>query len=103
VVGEAIGAVGVHRGDRLAVVGNCLDAYYARYAGTKIVAQVDADGFWRLPEERLDVIKRSLVKLGVKAIVSRDRPASSIYGGGWQDVLTPSGARYSILRLKTEF
>ena len=103
VIGEALSAASVNRGNRLAVVGPCLDAYYARYVGTTIVAQVvDSDGFWRLPEERLDLVKKSLAKLGVKAIVSRDRPVSSIYGGGWQDVVAPSGARYSILALKTE-
>jgi hypothetical protein len=103
VVAGALGAAGVNRGDRLAVVGPCLDAYYARYGGTTIVAQiVDSDGFWRLPKERLDVVEKSLAELGVKAIVSRDRPNSSINGGGWQDVVAPSGVRYSILALKTK-
>jgi hypothetical protein len=104
VVAGALDAAGMHRGDRLAVVGYCLDAYYARYAGTKIVAQiVHPDEFWRLPERQLDLVKKSLATLGVKAIVSRDRPVSSINGGGWQDVVTPRGMRYSILALKTEF
>lgn len=103
VVAGALDAAGVHRGDRLAVIGSCLDAYYARYAGTKIVAQiVDSDGFWHLPEEQLDVVKKRLAQLGVKAIVSRDRPVGSIHRGGWQDVVTQSGMRYSILALKTE-
>jgi hypothetical protein len=101
VVGDALSAAGVNRGDRLAVVGSCLDAFYARYAGTTIVAQiVDSDGFWRLSEKQLDAATKSLALLGVRAIVSKNRPASSNYGG-WQDVVTPSGARYSILELKT--
>jgi hypothetical protein len=102
VVGEALRAAGVHPGDRLATVGYSLDAYYARYAGAQIVAQiVDPKEFWHSSENDFDAVKKGLAKLGVKAIVSRDGPILSAQAGGWREVVTPSGDRYSILTLKT--
>jgi len=100
-VAEALRAAGLKRGDRLATVGYSLDAYYARYAGAQIVAQiVDPDEFWNLSGKDLDELTTRLNGLGVKAIVSRGRLASSAHGG-WHEMVTPSGARYSILALQT--
>ena len=102
-VAEALRAAGVNRGDRLATVGYSLDAYYARYAGAQIIAQIiDPSEFWRSSESDFEAVKKGLTKLGVKAIVSRDAPAVSAHAGGWREVVTPSGRRYSILTLKTD-
>lgn len=101
-IAEGLRAAGVNRGDRLATVGYSLDAYYARYAGVQIVAQiVDPDEFWRSSASDFEEVKKGLIKLGAKAIVSRDAPAS-VHDGGWREVVTPSGNRYSILALKAD-
>jgi len=103
VVGEALRAAGVHREDRLATVGYSLDAFYARYAGAQIVAQIiDPSEFWLSSESDFEAVKKGLTNLGVKAIVSRNAPAVSGHAGGWREVVTPSGDRYSILTLKTD-
>ena len=103
VVGEALHAVGVNLGDRLATVGYSLNAYYARYVGAQIVAQiVDPSEFWLSSESDYEAVKKGLTKLEVKAIVSRDAPAVSAHAKGWREVMTPSGDRYSILTLKTD-
>lgn len=98
VVAHALQEVGVKPGDRLASVGYTFDAYYARAAGARMVAEVvGVEDFWHLrPSEAAD-LKARLASIGVKAIVAKDRPEGQATGN-WKDVPV-SGGRYSILLL----
>jgi hypothetical protein len=72
-------------GDRVAVLGHTtLADYWARMAGLKIVADVPVEAlqsYWMASPERRAQICSSLSALGVKAIVSADRP---LINSGWQ-------------------
>jgi multisubunit Na+/H+ antiporter MnhB subunit len=94
-VGSALEAAGLHQGDRLAVVGGGLCAYYARYTRTRVVAQIqDESAFWRLDASGLHEVAARLASAGVKALVAFDRPAGP---GVWRDVYVPDGHRYGIM------
>ena len=121
-VGDALRAAGIGPGDSIAVAGgrtyetggrvyresSAWDAYYARYAGARVIAAiVDADDgidmpqrqapeFWHLDPEDLTRVKDALAGIGVKAIVALDRPADST-PADWRQV---DGTPYSILVLK---
>lgn len=98
-VGVGLRNLGVRRGDRLAVVGYAYDSYFARYAGLRVVAEIpSADEFWKLSTEELKSVEEQLEKIGVKAIVAKDRPNISA-PANWLDVTASNSARFSILLL----
>ena len=118
-VGEALKALGVHPGDSIAAAGGYIyetggkyfressacHAYYARYAGVRVIASiVDPDDgedmreraapeFWHIDKETLARLETALAGTGVKAIVALDRPTDASHAG-WRQV---SGTPYSIL------
>lgn len=102
---EALGLnrLGVQNGDSLAVVGDAFNAYYARYARLRIVAEIpQADEFWRLSDIELRSIAQRLSSIGVKAIVAQNRPETSPVGN-WKDVsVSDPSIRLSVLRLSLE-
>ncbi|HVP00348.1 MAG TPA: hypothetical protein VMT15_19890 [Bryobacteraceae bacterium] len=78
VVADALRAAGVRPGDRLAVMGYSFNAYFARHARARVVAQVmDPESFWRLSQSDLAVLTQRLERIGVKAIVAHDRPGAA--------------------------
>jgi len=90
--------LGMQSGDRLAVVGFPLDPYYAHYDGLRVVASIPAtDEFWNLPAPDLKSVAASLSKIGVKAVIARNRPRNAA-PANWKDLKVP-GAAYSVLLL----
>lgn len=91
--------LGIHGGDRLAVVGYAFDSYYARFARVQVTADVeDADEFWRLSGADLKRLEDRLAASGVKALVARNRPAGS-WPERWRELNGTSSARLSVLLL----
>ena len=69
--GNALTNMGFSPGDRIAIVGYAHGAYYARYAGLRIVAQIpDAREFWQLDREALKTLEDRLSAIGVRGIVA---------------------------------
>jgi hypothetical protein len=98
-VAVGLRSVGVRSGDRLAVVGDPVYAYYARYAGLHVVVEIAAtDEFWNLRPLELRSVAERLARIGVKAIVAENRPDVSA-PGGWLDMKVSDSERYSILVL----
>jgi hypothetical protein len=120
-VGEALHAEGVRPGDSIAAAGGYIyrvggksyressawNAFYARYAGVRVIAAImDADDgrdmperpapeFWHVDKETLARVEDVLAGIGVRAIVAPFRPADST-PADWKQV---DGTVYSILLL----
>jgi hypothetical protein len=91
--------LGVQSGDRLATVGSPFYAYYARYAGMRVVAEIPAaDEFWNLGAPELKSVAERLARIGVKAVVAENRPDVSA-PAEWRDVRVSDAERFSILVL----
>jgi hypothetical protein len=77
-VADALRAAGVHRGDLLATVGDGFDAYYARFLGARVVAEmVDPGEFSRLSAQDLATVKQRLAGIGVKALVVKNADSNA--------------------------
>ena len=99
IVADALRNLGVRSGDRLAVVQDPLRAYYARYAGLRVVAEIpNKDEFWNLNALQLKAVAECLTRIGVKTLVATNRPAGST-AANWRDVKISGSRRFSILRL----
>jgi hypothetical protein len=91
--------LGIRGGDRLAVVGYPFDPYYARYARLHLVAYIpSADSFWSLSTPELEAMVGRLTRIGVKAVVAKNRPSNSTIAN-WRDVKLSGQERFSILLL----
>lgn len=100
-VAAALQAAGVRRGDRLATVGYAFYAYYARYTGTRITAHiVDANEFRYLSAEGLARVRDRLASIGVKALVTKDRPVNAT-SELWKDIMVSGSPSYSIMLVTT--
>ena len=96
-VAAALQAAGVGPGDRLATVGYAFDAYYARYIGARVTANViDADAFRHISAEDLSGVRVRLAGIGVKALVAKDSPVNGAFGD-WSGIQVPGSPRYSIM------
>jgi hypothetical protein len=91
--------LGLHSGDRLAVVGEGFESYYARYARLRIVAEIPGtDEFWKLSALDLNSAAERLATIGVKAIVAKNRP-DIFPPANWRDVEASDSVRFSVLLL----
>ena len=91
--------LGVQSGDRLAVVEDPFNVSYARYGRLRVVAEIpDKNEFWNLSALQLKAVAERLTRIGVRAIVSKNRPDSSTVGN-WRDVRVSDSVRFSILLL----
>lgn len=100
-VAMALQAAGVRRGDRLATVGNAFDAYYARYVGARVTAHiVEASEVRYLSAEDLGRVRERLASIGVKALVTTERPVNAT-SDGWKDIMVSGSPRYSIMLVTT--
>jgi hypothetical protein len=89
----------VKRGDRLATLGLALDAYYARYNGSRVVAHLlPQETGQTLTAEDWGKVKLSLARIGVTALVARQRPAGAS-PEDWQDLPATGQDRYSVMRI----
>jgi hypothetical protein len=92
--------LGLRPGDKLAVMGNPLLSYYARYDRLRVVAQIDKPGeFWRLSPAELVKVEDRLASAGVKAIVAFQRPATDATPG-WTDFGSVDGFPLSVLLIQ---
>lgn len=99
-VAEGLHSAGVKRGDRIATVGLALDAYYARYNGSRIVAHVlPSNGVGELTAEDWVRVKQSLEAIGVTALVAKQRPAGAM-ASDWRELPAAGADSYSVLLIK---
>ncbi len=103
-VADRLSNLGLHSGDRLALVGSAFYPaeaypYYARIDRLRVVAQVpDENEFWRLTTPELESVEERLASIGVKAIVAVNRP-DYVVQADWRDVTLGRGVRFNILLL----
>ncbi len=74
---QALTRLGLRPGDGVAVVGNAFQAYWARLARLRIVAEVpdsDADRFWQASASRQGEVLAALFSTGARAVVAMERP-----------------------------
>lgn len=82
----ALHAAGVKSGERVAVVGAPFDAYWARLAGVRIVADVadyDLAKFWGAPPEVREAIFAKLRAHGIRHVVAFSIPPG-VAKAGWR-------------------
>lgn len=90
-------AMGLHKGDRVAIVGEGFEAYCAQIAGLKIVAQLPGEEEFRsLDPSELQSVTARLSALGVKALIAKGRPLHAALAD-WHSVAGSSG--YRVLRI----
>ena len=94
-------AMGLRKGDRVAIVGEGFEAYYAQIAGLKIVAQLPGEEEFRsLDPSALESVTAHLRALRVTALIAKERPLHAA-PADWRAVAGSSG--YSVLRISTAF
>lgn len=91
--------LGLHKGDRVAIVGTSFNYYYARYDRLRIVAEIpDAHAFWQISEPRLRSLEELLASKRVKALVAPNRP-DDVAPADWKDKQISGTQRLSVLLL----
>ena len=99
IVAANLKAIGVRAGDRVAVVGNGLDSYYARLARVRIVAEGPNPGeLWSRECGGIGILKEKLRNAGVKVLIAEDQP-DGYACAGWRDVPGTLSKRFSMLIL----
>jgi hypothetical protein len=95
IIADGLKKLGIKQGDELATVGDAFEAYYARPAGIRIVAQIpEADEFWTLSAAETEKAKEALGRIGVKALLAKESPHG--FGHGWQEI---SGTRLNHVKV----
>lgn len=98
-VAARLGALGARPGDRIAVVGDGLYAFYARLARVQIVAEIpNTDDSWQADCRRAEALEQRLRNAGVTFLVASNRPVS-YRCAGWQEIPGASGLPHSVLPL----
>jgi hypothetical protein len=86
-VAEELGRIGIHRGDRLALVGRDPPDYGVRLAGARIVAMFpDAGSFWQASGPDLATAKDQLRRGGIKALLASKADAAGANTAGWTSI-----------------
>lgn len=97
-VAEGVGALGIPRGAKVALVGDESDIYWARLSGVQVAFQIplpEADSYWAMSAASRDSLNRALAARGAAAVIaSWTTPPGSL--AEWQRV---EGTRFSILPL----
>jgi hypothetical protein len=81
--------MGLQQGDHVGFIGYSFDAYWARLARLKIVAEIvpgEADAFWDADRDRQADVLRSFATLGVRALVAQRLPRDGRIPTGWRRV-----------------
>jgi hypothetical protein len=86
-VAQGLSRLGIRPGDEISVLGRSLDCYYARLAGVRIVAQIweDPDQILGLSAPKVHQVLTELKQIGVKALLSRDKPGF-VNDEGWRAI-----------------
>jgi hypothetical protein len=98
-VAEALLRHGLQAGDRVGFVGYSYDAYWARLARLKIVAEIlphEADLLWTADPARREAVLNAFVRAGARVVVT-DRPPAEATTAGWAAV---GDTGYAIYPLK---
>ena len=86
ITAERLRSLGARPGDGIAVVGNFYEAHWARIAGVRVVAVVDADEAFDAARTDLapaPQVAAALAATGARAIVSDRGPAPAVAPGEW--------------------
>ena len=84
-VADGLRVMGVPAGDRIAVIGSGLRAYWANLAGLQIVAELpETSAFWNADPPLKDGIVQAFATTGAAAIVTGTPPAGQ--GAGWRQI-----------------
>lgn len=89
-----LASLGIAPGERVAVIGFALDAYWARFAGVRIVADIpygDDDDFWAADSETQSRALRDLAEAGARVVVAKPERLEALHGD-WQRL---GGSGYS--------
>jgi hypothetical protein len=85
---EALHELGLKPGDGIAYIGDGHDAYFARLARLKIIAEIpadQADEFWSATLAQRDLVLRALASTGATAIVAEQAPPDAVVDD-WQRI-----------------
>lgn len=85
---EQVGRLGLRPGDRIAIIGAGYEAYWARLAKVRVVAEVptwEEAHFWTAEADEQHQVYDTLARLGVRAVVARAIPATASRAG-WSAV-----------------
>ena len=75
---------GIHRGDKVATIGELPSIYWARLAGVTLTGEIsvdDAAAFWAATPDLRAQIARALAQAGIAAIVAQGPPQSALSVG----------------------
>jgi hypothetical protein len=100
VVAKNLQRLGLQPGDKVSFVGFAASCYYAQYDRLRVVSQVlYADDFWRLNAADAKRVEDRMASIGVKAVLTTNRPASN-QEAGWTEVGHLEGSSISVLLLQ---
>jgi hypothetical protein len=88
-VAEELQRLGVEPGDKVALIGYGLDAFWARLGRTPIVAELlhwDAQGFWKGDKALQADVMNAFASSGAKAVVAEYVPGDASLPGIWHQV-----------------
>jgi hypothetical protein len=83
-IAEGLGNLGIRPGDKIAIIGYGFDAYWARLARVRIVAELypwEAEGLWRSDGAVLSRVVETFAETGARAIVAESIPGRPIPQG----------------------
>jgi 4-amino-4-deoxy-L-arabinose transferase-like glycosyltransferase len=87
-VAQGLSQLGLHPGDRVAVIGDAQRAFWARLGGTPIIADVperEAATFWAAAEPVKAAVLSALATTGAKVVVA-DKPPNCPTPSNWQQL-----------------
>ena len=96
---EFVLAAGLHPGDRIAIVGNGVFAYWARLARLRIVAEVPSNAtgaIWQSSDAQRAALLTTLQRAGASAVVADHAPSD------WPGWRVGRDGRLAVLRLSAE-
>ena len=97
---DQLHAVGVARGDPVAMVGDAFEAYAAFGAGSPIIVQVtDSTGFWHLTAAARSALQARLAAIGVKALLANNVTADT-RAEGWRILNRSDSSNLGVLILR---
>lgn len=87
-VAEGLGEIGMAPGDKVAVIGSPVRAFWAHLAGLQIIAEIESGNtgtFWEADLTLKHEVIKTFARTGAKAIVA-EKPPSGADFSGWQKI-----------------